>query len=153
MTINVPASDSSNLVDSRAEIVSWINQDLKNSLDFDSLLKDCDNLVAIEVPVREMRDVANYPANDILVKMFVLAKKLWYTNIKMSDKKVDKDGNIISMSLQWESSKYGGCFVRLAFVRNCSFWKTSWSNETCILDEYYDDADLEMIIDSDVCPY
>lgn len=102
------------------------------------------------VTIEDMRDTEKYELTNVWLKMIEIAQKNWYTDIEFYDKKVDKDGNIVSISLQWKSSKYGGCFVRLNFVKNCSYWEKSGSDETCIIEEYYDDDSFEMPFDAEV---
>jgi hypothetical protein len=101
------------------------------------------------VDVKEMRDDVNYVAEYVLSKMLEFAQNSWYSDITVSHKKLDKDGNIISIWLQWKSTKYNGCFWRLNFVRNCSYWD-SGLDETCIIEEYYDDDLFEMPFDAEV---
>lgn len=153
MNINQINQEWNAPVDSKEEIVSWTNNSLNKSLNLGDLLDEYNKFNKSLIEIRgDLRDTTDYKPEAILSQMFKLAQESSYTDIKISDKKIDKDGNIISIWLQWKSPKYGGCICRLNFIRNCSYWEKSWLDETCIIEEFYDysDTSFEDCFDAEV---
>lgn len=125
-------------------VVAWTNSALKKSLISGHLLTQYNKLDGTLIEVRDVRDVTNYTSEYLLTQMFKIAQDNGYTDINVKYKKLDKNGNIISVWLQWKSPEHKGCIGCLDFIRNCSYWKNGWSNETCIIESFYPFKDTEL---------
>ncbi|MFZ2150478.1 MAG: hypothetical protein WAZ12_02805 [Candidatus Absconditicoccaceae bacterium] len=142
MAIIKPTEGGDTPVTPKEDIVSGTNSSLNKSLNLGDLLDEYNKFDKSLIEIRgDLRDTTDYKSEAILSQMFELAQVSGYTDIKISDKKIDKDGNIISIGLQGKSIKYGGCIGRLNFIRNCSYGEKGGSDETCIIEECYDEGD------------
>jgi len=145
----------------------WFNNlELSQSLsdDFHLLLEESNSITPTIVEVSNMRDTKEYSEKEILFQLVKCARRagifaVWMANLSITDKydyyigidkQVDGNGNIISMSLKWRSKKYGNCYARLNFIRNCSYWKKWWSDKTCIIEECYDDDSFDIPFDAQI---
>lgn len=154
MTILKPKEDWI-VVDPSIWIISWTSENLKNSLNLGDLLKEYNDITPTLVQVKELRDAKEYTAEEILSKILEEAKKYWYTDLEVTGKKIDQDGNIISISLKWHSNNHGeyvwnSYFWIINFNRACTYWvKTCW-DETTIDEECFDSEDDDIPIGGDV---
>lgn len=97
------------------------------------LVDDYNKHPATVVEVHKFRDTKNYKAEDILPKMWKRAKEAWYTNVGITNKITNQENDPILISIKGENK---GEAHGLTYLKNCSYWNGSGSNENCIIHEY-----------------
>lgn len=155
MNIIVPGEESVNPIHKKEEIIAWINDNLWNSLNLGNILKEYNDIAPTLVQVRNLRDSKEYTAEEILSKIIEEAKKYWYADLKLTEKKIDQNWNIISIWLKGHSNNHGdyiwnSYFWFINFNRACTYWEKSCRDETSIYEESFDSEEDDIPMGGDI---